>query len=313
MIRFCTTAALAAGLLAGPAWADDCANTSALNTWRTLTLDPATLSRVGGMQYRETLPLQPKEVVLTFDDGPMPPMTTKVLDALRAECVRATFFLIGRNARAYPAVVRTIARDGHTVANHTENHPLVTMGGEYGAREFDVGFRSIAAALEPEGRSPAPFIRFPGLLNSGGVEAYAKKKGLVVMSADMVADDWTQISAEQVLARALARLAAKGSGILLLHDVQPGLALILPRLLTELKKRGYRIVHLVPAPGSEPAIQPAPAVAEKRPPPPAHRPAPKPAAQAATAVPGQPGIGMFARLQKYWEQRRQSAVELRTP
>jgi peptidoglycan/xylan/chitin deacetylase (PgdA/CDA1 family) len=241
---------------------DACDNPNALGTSRTIAVDPAKFGRIGSMQYHQTLALAPKEVVLTFDDGPILPMTLKVLEALRAECVNATFFVVGRQARAHPKVVQEMARDGHTIANHTENHHLVTMSEALGIKEFETGFYSIAAALAPVNVLPAPFIRFPGLFNSAGIEAYAKRKGLAVMSADLLADDWLPISGEHVFQRAMARLAQKGSGVLLLHDVEPPTAQILPKLLNELKVRGYRVVHLVPAPGTDPEIPSGPLVAE---------------------------------------------------
>jgi peptidoglycan/xylan/chitin deacetylase (PgdA/CDA1 family) len=252
-------AALAAALLcAEPAAAENCANTLALGTWRTITVDPATFGRIGTMQYRQTLPLAPKEVVLTFDDGPAPPMTNKVLDVLRDECVRATFFLIGRNARAHPEIVQRIARDGHTVANHTENHPLTQMSYGYAVQEFDAGFRTLGATLQSEGAAPAPFARFPGLFNVVTVEQHLNAKGVSVLSADFLADDWLPIAPNQILVRALARLEQKGSGILLLHDVQPGTALVLPQLLQELKARGYRIVHIISGTAAPVSPEPAP-------------------------------------------------------
>jgi peptidoglycan/xylan/chitin deacetylase (PgdA/CDA1 family) len=317
--RLLSVAAIAAGLLHGPALAEDCLNPNALGTLRTIAVDPAALGRVGTMQYRETLQLAPKEIVLTFDDGPMPPMTSKVLEILRNECVRATFFLVGRHAQAFPALTRAIAADGHTVANHTQNHPLQTMSGAHGTREMDTGFRSIAAALAPDGAKPAPFFRFPGLLNSHAVESYAKSKGVAVFSTDFLADDWKQISAEQILVRGMARLNAKGSGIMLLHDVQPGTVLILPKLLNELKARGYRIVHLVPAPGAEPEIA-APALVAERP-----APSAKPAAATKTASakkkhvavaalePALPDFKFVSRWRKYWDTQRSAAVARATP
>jgi peptidoglycan/xylan/chitin deacetylase (PgdA/CDA1 family) len=290
VVRISALAAFAAGLAcAAPALAEDCLNPNALGTARTIAVDPATFGRIGTMQYRDTLPLAPKEIVLTFDDGPMPPMTNKVLETLRNECVKATFFLIGRNAKAHAALTREIARDGHTIANHTQNHHLQTMGEALGAQEMDVGFRSIAAALEPDGRQPAPFFRFPGLLNTAAIEAQAKKRGVAVMSADLLADDWTGISADAILQRGLARLGQKGSGIFLLHDVQPATALMLPKLLAELKKRGYRIVHMVPA-GGAPAFSPEPLVAEKPLPAPPRRTAARKRTQVAdlsSVVPGE--------------------------
>src|SRR3954462_14338414 len=81
-------------------------NADALGTTRVLTVDAATTPRVGRKHFPQTLPLRPKEVVLTFDDGPEPGTTPRVLDALKQECVRASFFLLGRNALAHPALAR---------------------------------------------------------------------------------------------------------------------------------------------------------------------------------------------------------------
>jgi peptidoglycan/xylan/chitin deacetylase (PgdA/CDA1 family) len=306
-------AAIAAGLIHGPARAEDCLNPDALGTLRTVDVDPAALGRIGTMQYRDTVKLAPKEVVLTFDDGPMPPMTTKVLELLRNECVRATFFLVGRNAHAFPGLVRRIAGDGHTVANHTQNHPLQRMSASYGTREMETGFRSIAAALAPDGIKPAPFFRFPGLLHSREMESYANSKGIAVMSADFLADDWARISPEQIFVRAMARLAAKGSGIMLLHDVQPETVLILPKFLNELKMRGYRIVHLVPAPGTAPVIA-APLVAEKPTAAPAQNHAPKKKQMKVASVePAATEFKFLTRWRKYWESQRGTAPARQTP
>jgi peptidoglycan/xylan/chitin deacetylase (PgdA/CDA1 family) len=79
------------------------------------------------------------------------------------------------------------------------------------------------------------------------VEAYLHSRHLMTWSADLVADDWRHINASEVVRRAMARLDEKGKGILLLHDIQPATALALPELLRQLKAKGYRIVHVVPA------------------------------------------------------------------
>jgi peptidoglycan/xylan/chitin deacetylase (PgdA/CDA1 family) len=299
-------AALAVGLaLAGPAVAADCLNADALGVTRKLAIDPAVFARVGTTQYPATLPLRPKEVVLTFDDGPMPPMTNSVLHALRNECVLATFFLVGRNAKAHPAVARQIAEEGHTVANHTENHHLVTLAGPHGVKEFDAGFASIGAVLAPD-YAPAPFFRFPGLFNTHAVESHAKAKGVSVMSGDVLADDWIGIGPDHIIARGLARLQMKGSGILLLHDVQPALALALPKLLRELKRLGYRVVHIVPAPGAgappPPPEEPAVAANETPAPVAIRRVAVRPAAKPSEPEPTE--FLPFARWRKMIEQRK---------
>ena len=70
-----------------------------------------------------TLPLNDKEVVLTFDDGPILPYSDQILDILASQCVKVTYFLVGEMARAFPATVRRIYEDGHTIGTHSEDHP----------------------------------------------------------------------------------------------------------------------------------------------------------------------------------------------
>jgi hypothetical protein len=86
-------------MAAAKARADDCpGNPSALGTSRVLTVDPREFPRIGTAQYSHSLPLDDKEVVLTFDDGPLPPYTNRVLDVLAEQCVKANYFLVGRMA-----------------------------------------------------------------------------------------------------------------------------------------------------------------------------------------------------------------------
>src|SRR5882724_6855637 len=104
------------------AWAADCPRKGTLGTSRILGVDAAATPRVGLMNYPQTLPLGDHEVVLTFDDGPWPPTTPRVLSALAQECVHATFFLIGKPASEHPELVRRIAAEGHTIGHHTWTH-----------------------------------------------------------------------------------------------------------------------------------------------------------------------------------------------
>src|ERR1700755_3539021 len=112
-------------LAARHALAADCpGHPDAIGTERTIVVDPREHPRIGTMQYSETLPLRDHEVVLTFDDGPRPRNSDQVLQTLADNCVKATFFLIGEQARANPAGVRKLAAAGHTIGTHTQTHPL---------------------------------------------------------------------------------------------------------------------------------------------------------------------------------------------
>jgi peptidoglycan/xylan/chitin deacetylase (PgdA/CDA1 family) len=240
---------LTAGVITAPASAGDCpGNPGALGTSRTLVVDPKEHPRIGTMQYEETLPLQDHEVVLTFDDGPLPPHSTKVLEILAAQCVKATFFIIGRMARSFPEGVRQLRDAGHSIGTHTQNHPLSMnrMPVERARPEIDEGITATRAALgEPGGL--APFFRIPGLLRANAVEDYLASQGIQIWSADFPADDWHHISPARVHEIAMRRLEAKGKGILLLHDIQGRTVAALPKILQDLKARGYRVVHVVPA------------------------------------------------------------------
>ena len=252
-------AALCLGLLtcitAQAASAVDCpGHPDALGTSRTLVVDPREHPRIGTMQYAETLPLADHEVVLTFDDGPLPRNSNQVLDILASQCVKATFFTIGRMAQAYPEGVRKLRDAGHSIGTHTQDHPLgmKRMPVERARQEIDEGIASVKAALGDDA-ALAPFFRIPGLSRADGVEDYLASQGIQIWSADFLADDWRHISSSRVYDFAMKRLEDKGRGILLLHDIQARTVAALPRILHELKARGYRIVHVVPATSERPA------------------------------------------------------------
>jgi peptidoglycan-N-acetylglucosamine deacetylase len=228
-------------------------NPDALGTSRVLTISSADFQRIGSMQYTQTLPLKDHEVVITFDDGPIPPYSNVILDTLASECVKATYFLVGEMARAYPSIVRRMYNAGHTIGTHSQNHPFrfQRLTGEGLGRQVDGGIASVDAALgDPKALSP--FFRIPGLNRSNAIEKYLASKSLVTWSADVVADDWKRIGAREIVRRAMRRLDEKGRGILLLHDIHSTTATALPVLLKELKARGYRVVQVVPQ-GERPA------------------------------------------------------------
>jgi peptidoglycan/xylan/chitin deacetylase (PgdA/CDA1 family) len=246
-------AVMAATLLtATAAIAGECpGNPDAIGTSRTIVVDPLEHPRLGGMQYRESLPLEDKEVVLTFDDGPLPPKTNQILDILAKECVKATFFLVGKMATTFPDMARRVEAEGHTIGTHSQSHPLKLHKVSLAKAEEELG-GGVASVTSVLGHPPAPFIRIPGLARTNAIDQYLGSQNLMTWSADFPADDWTKISPTQVYTRALQRIEAYGKGILLLHDIQPRTVAALPTLLHELKRRGYRIVHVVPASSDRP-------------------------------------------------------------
>jgi peptidoglycan/xylan/chitin deacetylase (PgdA/CDA1 family) len=231
-------------------------NPDALGTERVLAVDAKTTPRVGRKEFPSTLPLAPKELVLTFDDGPWPATTPRVLAALKAECVLATFFLVGRSAEAFPQLARRELAEGHSVGHHTFSHPLLDRL-PLAKAEADInrGIEADEFALYGQRRTdPAtPFFRFPGFASNQALLDRMAARGLVVFGADVWASDWLPMTPEIELGVILARIDKVGRGIVLLHDTKAQTARMLPAFLRELKRRGYRIVHVVPAGAPAPA------------------------------------------------------------
>lgn len=237
-------------------------NPNALGTSRVIDVDPIAMPRIGSHDYGRTLPLARGEVVLTFDDGPLTPNTQRVLQALADHCVQATFFIVGRQALREPEVVRQIHAAGHTIGTHTHHHPLHRMSPAEAAYEINSGFAAVRAATG-DARAVAPFFRFPGLFTTPHAEHYLRSRGIAAFSIDIDTHDWKRIDPRRMLYDTLVSLERRGGGIILMHDVQDKTAMMLPVFLSELRLRGYRVVHMVPAG----ARQPSGPMASQQPPP----------------------------------------------
>src|SRR6266481_7880268 len=246
--------ALGAALAASTFWAvaaqaADCPHKGALGTSRVLAVDAATTPRVGLMNYPQTLPLGDHEVVLTFDDGPWPPTTPTVLSALARECVRATFFLIGKPASEHPDLVRRIAADGHTVGHHTWLHrSLMRIKPSETTDEIDHGILAVEMALHERATATpsTPFFRFPGFESTPATLDFLQSRGIVVFGTDLWASDWNPMTPTQELKLLIGRLNAARKGIILLHDPKASTAAMLPAFLRYLRENDYHVVHLVP-------------------------------------------------------------------
>ncbi|PZR80759.1 MAG: polysaccharide deacetylase [Hyphomicrobiales bacterium] len=224
----------------------------ALGVARTLEVGTSGGLQVGLKTYPRTLALDDREIVLTFDDGPAPQTTPRILDTLAAECVKAVFFLVGSNAEAMPALVKREVAEGHTVAHHTFSHPAATLrqlSEKAAQEEIRRGFEADdRAAYGTAGGAPKMrFFRFPGFADTPELVAWLSAQNIAVFGADVWASDWVTMTPEAELALILSRLEKEKRGILLLHDTKQQTAAMLPELLQELKKRRYKMVALAPS------------------------------------------------------------------
>jgi len=228
---------------------------------------------VGLKTYPKAVPLADHEVILTFDDGPDQRTTPQVLRALAEECVRATFFVIGRNVDALPALTRREVEEGHNVAYHTYTHPQPTLRymSEASARaDILKGMIAVERAAygqdfsagEPTDLSQlklhAPFFRFPGFADTPDLRDWFARDNVGIFGTDLWASDWVEMTPDQELKLILGRLEKARRGMLLFHDNRQWTADMLPAFLRELKKRGYRVVHMVPGPGNGPTVDAPP-------------------------------------------------------
>lgn len=232
--------------------AAECPRPGTLGTARVMVVDPATYPRVGTKSFPDTLPLADKEVVLTFDDGPSA-TTQKVLAALQAECVRATFFMVGKGAQEMPAMVKKIAAAGHTVAHHTWSHPhLNKLSHAAATEEIDRGIAANEKALHGIATSipSTPFFRFPFFESTPALLNELQKRRIAVLGADLWASDWEPMTPDQQLKLLTGRLDVHRKGIILLHDPRAQTAAMLPAFLRYLREHGYKVVHIVPPSGT---------------------------------------------------------------
>jgi len=234
--------------------AADCGS-DRLGTARNIEINGAEGLSVGLQSYPRTLELSDGEVVLTFDDGPAEP-TPQVLEALKRECVKATFFLIGKNAKEMPHLVKREIEEGHTVGYHSMTHPdhtLRLMSFEEAKADIDSGVAAVdTAAFGKVGEHPQPFFRFPGFADTPQLFDYVHSRGMAVFGSDVWASDWRKMTPQEELKLVLDRLEKEKKGIVLFHDNKPVTAKMLPDFLRALKERGFKVVHLVAGSGQTP-------------------------------------------------------------
>jgi peptidoglycan/xylan/chitin deacetylase (PgdA/CDA1 family) len=256
-MRTAITLAVAFFMAAGTAaWAEDaqapapaaptqakCDNPNALGVSRIVQIDTTGGPGFGFEHFKAYDFLKDKEVVLTFDDGPWPGNTPRVLKALADQCTKALFFPIGKHAGWHPEILKQVVAEGHTVGSHTWSHKdLTRLTPQEAQDEFEKGVAAVSIAL---GNKPvAPFFRFPALRNPPEMMKYLAERNVGIFSTDFDSFDFKMRKPEQVVKSVMTKLEKHGKGIILMHDFQHATSEALPEILKKLKDGGYKVVQI---------------------------------------------------------------------
>lgn len=183
------------------------------------------------------------KMALTFDDGPDPEWTPQILDILKEKQVKATFFVIGYQARKYPQMLKRMAAEGHIIGNHTYDHAdLTKLRPEIVSQEID---KCAAVVSELTGYRPR-LVRPPFGFHNPAVDNVIYSKGDVIILWSTDPEDWRGVDAKTVKTRILHR--AKNGYITLQHDGVnlhlTGSVAALPSIIDGLREQGYTLVTI---------------------------------------------------------------------
>lgn len=177
-------------------------------------------------------------IALTFDDGPHPTLTPKLLDILKEKGVKATFFVLGQCVTANPDVLKRAADEGHEIGNHSYDHKAFTKGGAAGvASEVN---QTNAAIESATGKKPV-LVRPPyGSTNSSITKRLNEEFGLKVVMWDVDPLDWKYRSSSRVTSEILKN--TKAGSIVLSHDIHPTTVAAMPEVIDGLLAKGFKFV-----------------------------------------------------------------------
>ena len=203
--------------------------------------------------YAVTADVGPKEVVLTFDDGPNGVYTPSILRSLKEVNAKAVFFALGKSVRANPDTLKMVAADGHTVGSHSNSHKCIgtrsNCKGSNGGRvmtfaEASAEIRAGHQAVYDTLGFVDPFFRFPFGESSPELKQFLRDGSTGEFYWSIDSNDWKAQSNENLLRTTLEQIEKRGRGNVLFHDIQRKTAETLPAFLRELHSRGYSIVLL---------------------------------------------------------------------
>lgn len=201
---------------------------SAPAKFRGTTINDVKLSRASG-----------KYIALTFDDGPWPQYTEQVLDILKREKVKGTFFVVGKMLEAYPQVAVRVATEGHSLANHTWHHWYHFFNEKAAAFEID---KTNELIYKTTGVTTTLF-RPPGGILTNGLAAYARKKKFTVVMWSADSKDYTRPSVAGLVNNVMR--PSKPGGIVLMHDGggnRSRTVEALPQIIARFRQQGYKFV-----------------------------------------------------------------------
>lgn len=180
-----------------------------------------------------------KVIALTFDDGPWPESTTQILDILKKNNIKGTFFVVGQMLKEYPDLGKKIVAEGHVIGNHTWHHWYHYFNPQAAAFEID----STSDLIYKLTGAKTTLFRPPGGMLHNGLVAYAKnqKYTVVMWSADSI--DYSRPAVSKLVHNVMRD--SKPGGIVLMHDGGGNRAKTieaLPQIISNFRKQGYRFV-----------------------------------------------------------------------
>lgn len=211
-----------------------CMKPGPLSAWSAFDRLPGVQSSDGGEAADFAGRQEQKKICLTFDDGPHPLYTPPLLDGLKERNVKATFFLTGQNAAAYPELVKRMAEEGHVIGNHTYHHvSLKEVGGE----RFREEIVSTNEVLEELSGTEIEFIRPPyGVWD----KRYEKELGMIPVMWNVDPLDWCRSNVQGIVQDVLK--GAEENAVILMHDQYPSSVTAALSAVDALQKQGYEFV-----------------------------------------------------------------------
>lgn len=197
---------------------------------------------IGGS--KSDIQLQPNEFALTFDDGPTPFTTSRIVNILVKNCVPATFFEIGIAIRAFPWISRKVKDLGFTMGTHSYLHRnLKALSPSQARWEILAGFEELDQALNIQKKADTRLFRFPRWQSTDQMIDFVHSQQGISIFADLSPEDWRGDAPDIAFARFKKRLAKKDRGIIVLHDKEWNTAPLTQMIIDEIRRRGGTFVN----------------------------------------------------------------------